>query len=34
MNKHILAARALDKSIPLCGVKPFHNPFFLQFLLS
>ncbi len=27
MNEHIIAARLLDKSIPLFGIKPFYYPF-------
>jgi hypothetical protein len=30
--KHIIAVGALDESIPLCGVKPFHGAFFSHYL--
>jgi hypothetical protein len=31
VNKYIVAVRALDKAIALCGVKPFHNTFFSHY---
>jgi len=31
MDEHIVAVRALDKSVALCGVKPFHNTFFSHY---
>ncbi len=31
VDEHILAAGALDKSIALCGVKPFHNTLFSHY---
>jgi hypothetical protein len=32
VHEHIIAVRALDETIALCGVKPFHNTFFSHYL--
>jgi hypothetical protein len=32
VHEHIIAVRALDDTIALCGVKPFHNTFFSHYL--
>jgi len=34
MHKHIVATGALDKSITLGGIKPFHNTFFFHYKFS
>src|SRR5438552_4023419 len=34
VNKHILAAGPLDKSIAFCGVKPFDDTLFSHYLIS
>jgi hypothetical protein len=31
MDEHVIAVRALDKSIALGGIKPFHNTFFSHY---
>jgi hypothetical protein len=31
MNEHVIPIRALDKSIALGGIKPFHNTFFSHY---
>src|ERR1700680_2237806 len=31
VNKNIIAVRALDEPIALCGVKPFHDTFFSHY---
>ena len=31
VNKNIIAVRALDEAIALCGVKPFHDTFFSHY---
>jgi hypothetical protein len=32
MHKHIIAVGPLDKSVALCGIKPFHDTFFSHYL--
>ena len=34
VNEHIVAARPLDESIALGGIKPLHNTFFLHYTFS
>src|ERR1700730_11893540 len=31
VNKNIIAVRALDEPVALCGVKPFHDTFFSHY---
>ena len=31
VDKYIIAAAALDKTVSLCGVEPFHNTFFSHY---